>query len=168
MPPVAGEDRPAAAPADDRQTALLVRNIADGDVEAVVDLWERAGLTRPWNDPRRDIAFARRDDHATVLVAAVGTAIVATAMVGEDGHRGWVYYVTSDPARRGEGLGRRIMAAAEEWLLARGVWKMHLLVRAENTAAVSFYEHLGFSDGRVSCLQKVIRPDLVPARPEAG
>ena len=49
--------------------------------------------------------------------------IVATAMVGHDGHRGWVYYVAVDPDRRSRGYGRAIMNAAEDWLRAAGIAK---------------------------------------------
>ena len=59
-------------------------------------------------------------------------AIVATAMVGHDGHRGWVYYVATDPDRRAKGYGRAIMNAAEDWLRAAGIAKLQLLVRREN------------------------------------
>ena len=34
--------------------------IADEDVAKIIALWERCGLTRPWNDPAADIALARR------------------------------------------------------------------------------------------------------------
>ena len=44
-----------------------------------------------------------------MLVGRDGGAIVATAMVGHDGHRGWVYYVAVDPDHRGKGYGRAIM-----------------------------------------------------------
>ncbi len=83
-------------------------------------MWHAAGVSRPWNDPVRDIAFARRGPHSTVLVAELGGRIVATAMVGEDGHRGWVHYVAADPAHQCEGLGRAMMDAAEKWLAVRG------------------------------------------------
>lgn len=139
-------------------TKPSVRAIEDGDVPAVVALWHAAGVTRPWNDPLHDIAMARRSPHATVLVALRDGVVAATAMVGEDGHRGWVYYVASDPARRGEGLGRAVMAAAEAWLVARGVAKLNLLVRGGNQAAVGFYEALGYRDTGSVCLQKVLAP----------
>ncbi|WP_155912007.1 GNAT family acetyltransferase [Methylobacterium sp. 77] len=132
------------------------RAYRDGDLGQVVALWNAAGIARPWNDPAKDIAFARRDSHAIVLVAETGRRIVATAMVGEDGHRGWVYYVAVDPQHRDRGLGRLIMDAAERWLVARGVWKMQLLVREENVAVRDFYEHLGYRDTRTICLQKLI------------
>jgi len=134
-----------------------VREIGDEDIEQVVALWTAAGLTRPWNDPYRDIGFARTGGHSTVLVAVAAGHVVATAMVGEDGHRGWVYYVAADPALHGEGLGRTIMEAAERWLIARGVWKLHLLVRGDNRQVVGFYEHLGFHDTGTVCMQKVIQ-----------
>ncbi|MCC2112977.1 MAG: GNAT family N-acetyltransferase, partial [Hyphomicrobiales bacterium] len=69
---------------------LNVLEITDDDVEAVVSLWRRAGLVRPWNDPVRDVAFARNSGHAALLVGREpeAEAIVASVMVGHDGHRG--------------------------------------------------------------------------------
>ena len=136
---------------------IIVRSSADTDVEAVIDLWRRAGLLRPWNDPRKDIDFARRNENSTVLVAADGPAVVGTAMVGQDGHRGWVYYVAADPDRHHQGIGRLIMGAAEDWLAARGIWKVQLLVRGDNQQAKGFYELLGYVDTKSVCLQKVLK-----------
>jgi ribosomal protein S18 acetylase RimI-like enzyme len=135
---------------------LLIREIADDDIAQVIALWNASGVARPWNDPARDIAFARREEHSTVLVGTEGGQIVATAMVGEDGHRGWVYYVAVDPARQRSGLGRIMMRAAETWLVRRGIWKVQLLVRADNNQASSFYEQLGYRDTHSVCFQKIL------------
>src|SRR6266508_3806066 len=97
---------------------LSIALIEDADVADVVALWQRCGLTRPWNDPAADIALARRAPNSTILIGRDGDAIVATAMVGHDGHRGWVYYVATDPDRRAKGYGRAIMNAAEDLLRA--------------------------------------------------
>src|SRR5262245_24597977 len=126
--------------------SLQIRDIVDEDVPEVIALWNAAGVSRPWNEPTRDIAFARRDAHSTVLVGLDGDRIVASAMVGEDGHRGWVYYVAISPERQRGGLGRTMMQAAEEWLKRRGVWKVQLLVRADNAQATNFYDQLGYRD----------------------
>lgn len=133
-----------------------IRAIEDADVPAVIALWHEAGVARPWNDPATDIAFARRGPHGTVLVAEVGGRIVASAMAGEDGHRGWLYYVAVAPGQQGTGLGRRMVEAGEAWLAARGVWKVQLLVRRENEGVLGFYDHLGYRDTQAVCLQKVI------------
>lgn len=142
-----------------------VRDIADADVASVIDLWGRAGLTRPWNDPATDIAFARRHDNSTVLVMETAGAIIASVMVGHDGHRGYVYYLAVEPARQGAGLGKAMMAAAENWLRARGLWKLQLLVRRENTRVLGFYESLGYYDTQTVLMQRWIDPE---AEAEAG
>lgn len=139
-------------------TNAIIRDINDADIEQVIALWHASGVTRPWNDPATDIAFARRASHSTVLVAELSGRIVATAMVGEDGHRGWVYYVAADPHHKSSGFGRAMMDAAETWLAKRGVWKVQLLVRQDNVAVKQFYEHLGYRDTKSVCLQKIIAP----------
>ena len=125
---------------------LSIAPMEDDDIASVTALWERCGLTRPWNDPAGDIALARRDGNAAVLIGRDGDRIVTSVLVGHDGHRGWVYYVSVDPACRGKGYGRIIMAAAEQWLRERGIPKLMLLVRRDNTKVQAFYETLDYSE----------------------
>ncbi len=123
---------------------LGFRPIADGDIEEVVALWRKCGLTRPHNDPYRDIAFAREGPASDVLVGRLGDEIVASVMVGHDGHRGVVYYVSCDPDRQGHNFGRQTMAAAEAWLKSRSVWKLNLVIRDDNARIRGFYEALDY------------------------
>jgi len=134
--------------------ALTIDAIADADVETVVALWQRCGLTRPWNDPHADIALARRRENSTVLIGRDNGAIVATVMVGHDGHRGWVYYVATDPDRRAKGYGRAIMNAAEDWLRAAGIAKLQLMVRRENARAGAFYQSIGYAEAQTVVFAK--------------
>ena len=135
-------------------STLAIDAIRDADVESVVALWQRCGLTRPWNDPEADIALARRRPNSTVLIGRNADAIVATAMVGHDGHRGWVYYVAVDPNRRAQGLGRSIMNAAEDWLREAGIAKLQLLVRRSNAKAGAFYQSLGYTEAETIVFAK--------------
>ena len=135
-------------------TALILAPIADADVGSVIALWQACGLTRPWNDPATDIALARKGPNSTVLIGRDGNAIVATAMVGHDGHRGWVYYVATDPDRRGQGYGRAIMNAVEQWLRAAGMPKLQLLVRRENAAVAAFYQSIGYEEAQTVVFAK--------------
>jgi len=123
---------------------LSITPLDDNDIAAVTALWERCGLIRPWNDPVADIALARRGDNAAVLIGREADRIVASLMVGHDGHRGWVYYVSVDPDYRLKGYGREIMAAAEDWLRRRGIKKLQLMVRPDNAKVHAFYESLGY------------------------
>lgn len=118
--------------------------IVDADIPVVVDLWQRCNLARPWNDSAADIALARRDENSDILIGRDGNSIVASVLVGHDGHRGWVYYVAVDPDHQGKDFGRAIMAAAEDWLRARGIEKLMLLVRSDNTKVQKFYEKLDY------------------------
>ena len=133
---------------------LAIAPIADADIPAVIALWQACGLTRPWNDPASDIALARREANSTVLIGRDGGAIVATAMAGHDGHRGWVYYVATDPERRGRGYGRVIMNAAEDWLRAAGMAKAQLMVRRENARAGAFYQSIGYAEAQTIVFAK--------------
>jgi ribosomal protein S18 acetylase RimI-like enzyme len=130
--------------ASTQATALSIAPIADADVADVIALWQACDLTRPWNDPAADIALARRGPNSAILIGRDGDAMIASALVGHDGHRGWVYYVAVDPARRGKGFGRAIMNAAEDWLRARNIEKLQLMVRGDNTRVQAFYGSLGY------------------------
>jgi ribosomal protein S18 acetylase RimI-like enzyme len=129
---------PAPAP------ALSIAAIEDADIATVIALWRRCGLTRPWNDPAADIALARKGPDAAVLGGRDGSGIVASVLVGHDGHRGWVYYVAVDPDARQKGYGRVIMDAAEDWLRGRGIEKLQLMVRPDNAQVQAFYQRLGY------------------------
>lgn len=123
-----------------------IRDATTEDEHQIVALWRACGLVAPHNDPAADFRFAVAGPASTVLVALADDLIVASAMVGHDGHRGWLYYVACAPERRREGLGSSIVAAGEAWLRARGVAKVQLMVRQTNAAVVPFYEQLGYED----------------------
>lgn len=123
-------------------------------VAEIVALWELCGLTRPWNDPVADLRLAAAGPASAVLTGRVDGRLVATVMVGHDGHRGAVYYVAVDPAAQGSGYGRAIMAAAEAWLRERGVPKLNIMVRRENAEVRAFYDALGAGEDDVIVLSK--------------
>jgi ribosomal protein S18 acetylase RimI-like enzyme len=125
---------------------MRLRPFRDEDADALVALWQACDLTRPWNPPHDDIALCRQSGHGEIFLAEAAEGdIVGSIMVGHDGHRGWVYYVAVAPARQRAGLGRRLVALAENWLAERGVPKAMLIVREANTAVVAFYTKLGYA-----------------------
>jgi hypothetical protein len=126
---------------------LSISEVNDADVDDIVALWKRCGSTRDWNNPAADIAMARKGTNSTILLGRDdGGGLVASVLVGHDGHRGWVYYVTVDPDRRFKSHGRAIMDAAESWLRARGIEKLQLMVRGDNAEVHAFYRSLGYHD----------------------
>jgi ribosomal protein S18 acetylase RimI-like enzyme len=119
-----------------------------------VALWHDAGLTRPWNDPDADLRRALDGSSSTVLAGLDADRLVATAMVGHDGHRGWVYYLAVRADAHGRGYGRALMRACEDWLRERGVPKVNLMVRGDNAAARGFYAALGYGTDDVVVLSR--------------
>ena len=123
---------------------LEIRPYEEGDREAVVALWRASGLVVPWNDPCKDIERKLRVQAEMFLVGSLGGSLVATVMAGYEGHRGWVNYLAVAPGCRRQGLGRRMMDAAEARLLAMGCPKINLQIRKSNPSAVHFYRSIGF------------------------
>jgi ribosomal protein S18 acetylase RimI-like enzyme len=137
---------------------LEIRQYRPEDEAAVVTLWRRCELTRPWNDPHKDIARKRVVQPELFLVGVEDGAVVASVMAGYDGHRGWVNYLAVAPAFRGRGFGRVLMQHVEKELLARGCPKVNLQVRASNTEALAYYRHLGYVEDESVSLGKRLIP----------
>jgi len=98
---------------------MKTREANQADKLAVIELWKRCGLTRPWNDPSQDFDFAHSGPTSTVIVLEREGVIVGAALVGHDGHRGSTYYVGVAPELQRNGAGRALMSAVENWLRAR-------------------------------------------------
>jgi ribosomal protein S18 acetylase RimI-like enzyme len=122
--------------------------------DAAIALWREAGLVVPWNDPVADLERALAGPSSAVLAGTVEGSLVATAVVGHDGHRGWVYYLAVARGAQGRGCGRAMMDACERWLADRGVPKLNLMVRANNEAVLGFYEALGYSRDEVVVMSR--------------
>ena len=124
---------------------MEIRPLDTADRADAVALWHRTELTRPWNPPEQDFDRAVGGASSAVLGGLADGRLVATAMVGHDGHRCWVYYLAVDPDLRACGLGRAMMDAAEAWARAAGLPKIQLMVRSSNTGTLGFYDALGYA-----------------------
>ena len=148
---------PAAASA--KLFGMQIRAFREQDEEQVVALWRACGLTRPWNDPHKDIARKLQVQRELFLVGEEGGRLVASVMAGYDGHRGWVNYLAVDPAQRRRGLGAQLMRRVEELLEAADCPKLNLQVRTANTEVLAFYRALGYAQDEVLALGKRLIPD---------
>ena len=141
-----------------------IRPFEDADEPAVIQLWERCGLLRPWNDPHKDIARKKRVQRELFVVGTIDGQIVAAAMAGYDGHRGWINYLAVDPAHQRQGLAAALMAHLEGKLRAMGCAKINLQIRRDNLEAIAFYRRIGFvEDAVLSFGKRLERDDESPA-----
>jgi ribosomal protein S18 acetylase RimI-like enzyme len=138
---------------------MEIRIYQSEDEAAVIELWRRCGLVRPWNNPRQDIERKLKVQSEMFLVGLIEGKIVASVMGGYDGHRGWVYYLAVDPDHQRQSLGREIMAAIEEKIRVMGAPKINLQSRTDNLAATRFYESIGYKTDAVASMGKRLVDD---------
>ncbi|HEY0823685.1 MAG TPA: GNAT family acetyltransferase [Ramlibacter sp.] len=138
---------------------MQIRPFREQDEQQVVALWQACGLTRPWNDPHKDIARKLRVQRELFLVGEVDGRVIASVMAGYEGHRGWVNYLAVDPRHRRSGHGARLVRRVEELLEAAGCPKVNLQVRTGNAEVLAFYRALGYAPDDVIALGKRLIPD---------
>ena len=126
---------------------------------AVIRLWQDCNLTRPWNDPRQDIRRMLAVYPDLFLVGLRQDRVIASVMGGYDGHRGWLYYLGVSPESRHRGYARSMVDAVTERLAALGCPKINLMIRRDNSEAISFYSQLGYRDDPVITMSKRLVED---------
>lgn len=139
--------------------APRVREFRSSDRPSVVALWRECDLVRPQNDPDLDIDRKLAVDDSMFFVAVSDGSVIGTVMAGYDGHRGWINYLAVLPSRQGDGIGRLLLAHAEDRLSAVGCPKVNLQVRTTNGTAVGFYRAAGYRDDDVISLGKRLIED---------
>jgi len=140
-------------------TTLQIRPYRSDDEDAVVGLWVACQLVGPKNNPQRDIARKLRVNPEWFLVGEVDSKIVATCMVGYEGHRGWINYLAVAPEHQRRGIARQIMEEAERLLRRAGCPKINLQVRTSNRGVIEFYRKLGYSVDEVVSMGKRLEHD---------
>lgn len=138
---------------------MKIRAFAESDRKAVIGLWKSCGLTRPWNDPDKDISRKLAVQPELFFVGELQCKLVASAMAGYDGHRGSVFYLAVLPEYQNSGLGRLLMEEVESALKSMGCPKINIVVRSTNKKVLDFYESLGYSLDDVVSLGKRLIPD---------
>ena len=136
-----------------------IRQYADAtDRLQVVELWRNVfGYETAHNEPNLAISKKIAINDGLFFVAVENSAIVGTIMAGYDGHRGWLYSVAVDPAKRLSGLGSSLVIHAEKALADLGCMKINLQLLATNEATAAFYKSVGYSVEPRLSMGKLIR-----------
>ena len=139
---------------------MKIRPYADADQPQVVALWQACELTRPWNDPVKDILRKQQVRPEWFLVGELDGRVIASVMLGYEGHRGWMNYLAVAPKHQSRGYAHALIAKGEALLLAAGCPKISLQVRSSNARVIAFYQSLGYGQDEVISLGKRLIPDL--------
>lgn len=139
--------------------SVTIRPFRPEDTDAVVALWQECELTRPWNDPHKDIARKLTVQPELFLVLEADGQIKASAMFGYDGHRGSMNYLGVTASARGLGYGDALIQRGEQLLTALGCPKIAIQVRDSNSPAVQLYTRIGYQVDPVVSLGKRLIAD---------
>lgn len=138
---------------------MKIRPFREDDRDAVIQLWSDCALTRPWNDPSKDIDRKVAYQPQLFFIGEINGKVMASAMLGYDGHRGSLYYLAIHPSKQGSGYGRVFMNYLETKLQEIGCPKMNLLVRTTNLKVIGFYDQQKYKQDDVVSLGKRFTED---------
>jgi len=138
---------------------IQFRQFHPDDTEQTVALWQACGLTRPWNDPHRDIERKLQQEPELFIVAERDGLLLGSVMAGYDGHRGWIYFLSVLPQYQSQGLGKKLVQQAEQRLRSKGCPKIQLMIRLDNSSVQDFYCALGYEQAEVVVLGKRLIED---------
>ena len=138
---------------------MKIRPYQNSDESAIFQLWLDCGLVTPQNNPIRDIQRKLKVNPEWFLVGLKEDKLVASCMVGYEGHRGWINYLAVEPCEQRKGYAKRMMEEAERLLREAGCPKINLQVRRANLEVIKFYESIGFRDDQVTSLGKRLETD---------
>src|SRR5512146_3362911 len=115
------------------------------ELNAVLSFWLTAAenAARPADSPAALAALHLRDPDA-LIVAVDGDEIVGTVIAGWDGWRCHLYRLAVAPHRRRKGIGRRLIAAAEERFRVFGGTRADAMVLDDNTDAHAAWSAGGY------------------------
>ena len=138
---------------------MKIRCFTEEDRSSVIELWKSCKLTRPWNDPNKDIDRKIKFQSELFLVGIVDSKLVSSAMAGYDGHRGSVFYLAVHPDYQGLGYGKQLMKYIESLLLQLGCPKLNIVVRSTNESVLEFYDILSYKPDDIISLGKRLISD---------
>jgi ribosomal protein S18 acetylase RimI-like enzyme len=116
-------------------------------------------LVRSWNNPNLDIQRKLSFQKELFFVGNLSNEIIATAMFGYDGHRGWLNYFAILPKFQKRGFGRQILEFGETQLIEKGCPKLNFQIRTDNTEAINFYKRVGYKEDAVVSFGKRLIED---------
>jgi len=124
-----------------------VRDATADDAPAIAGLVNQAFLVERFfvdGDRTNAAEISRLLENGAFLLAEAGGRLVACVYVELRGDRGYFGMLSVDPSRQGEGLGRRLVEAAEDRCRSRGCRLMEIHVVDLREELRPFYRRLGY------------------------
>jgi ribosomal protein S18 acetylase RimI-like enzyme len=124
----------------------ILRHALPSDVPVLLEFWRSAAedAHRPTDTAQAVEALIARDTDALILAVEDGD-LVGTVIAGWDGWRCHLYRLAVAPSHRRHGIGRRLVAAAEERFRRLGGSRVDAMVLDGNAAAHDAWRACGYA-----------------------
>lgn len=159
--------------ANDDSGALRIREMRPSDRDFILELTSRleAVGAPPWRDPEAIHRFHQHYADGTVNASGPDEAVfvaesdeedrlgIVHVLESKDGltgeRQGYVATLAVTAEAEGRGVGRQLMARAEDWCHSRGHRIVSLEVFAQNTGARTFYSRLGYQEETLKLIKVI-------------
>jgi ribosomal protein S18 acetylase RimI-like enzyme len=138
--PPTGPSRVAARPPE---APIVVRVVRASDAGPLRAFWASIGMASLGDDDDGIRRLVERNPGLSLLALRSG-AVVASALAGWDGRRGWLYHVAVDPGLRRRGVGLDLVRRIEARLTELGARRVNAVVRDDEPDAAAFWAHIGY------------------------
>ncbi|MEV0393935.1 GNAT family N-acetyltransferase [Polymorphospora rubra] len=125
---------------------VSLRPATGADIPDLLAFWQAAAedAHRPADTARAVEALVARDPEALIL-AVDGGSLVGSVIAGWDGWRCHLYRLAVAPTHRGRGIGRLLIAAAEERFRRLGGTRADAMVLVDNEPAHRAWRAAGYT-----------------------
>lgn len=125
-----------------------VRKLATQDYDAMIKVWEDAGLPyKPrGRDSRESMAKQMKLFPEFYLGAFQGNKLVGVVIASyESRMKGWINRLAVDPAYQGQGVAEQLVRKAEESLKKHGAKIFCALIELPNDKSVGLFQKMGYA-----------------------
>jgi ribosomal protein S18 acetylase RimI-like enzyme len=123
-----------------------LRRLTIDDYEAMLALWQRAGLStiKPTGRDSRS-EFEKQFAGGQIAIGLEeDDQLIGVVIVTNDTRKGWINRLAIDPAYRRKGYGEQLVHAAEEALHEAGLHMTAAFIEDSNSASLGLFEKLGY------------------------
>lgn len=151
---------PKAPPRPKPEPKLKIRDAKPDDAPRLVELIRELGHEIDEKKVRKNIAALKKTGE-TPLVATLDKVVVAMCGVGRRVviHRpapiGRITALIVNKGAQGQGLGRKLVEAAESWMRREGCQIVEVTSNDNLAKAHAFYRHLGFERSSIRFFKKL-------------
>ncbi len=111
--------------------------------EALVQLWNECGLTRPWHDANKDVRESLQAPVAQVWLLVEEEQLIGAVNVAVQLRQsGCIYYLAVKPCQSIKGYGQQLMQHAKQQMQALGCMQAQIIVNDKQVPLTDYNKQM--------------------------